>query len=162
MSNRNSAGEVLTLYSGPQSVLLPFSRDLTYNKYIYPSTLQENTDIQKILYNFVKLATKLFLPFGASPDTCGFSCWMPRSVKEPLSPRIQREEIKFTGLKAALGDHFGPGAAVLVCYWGEDCSFLPSLFASSFQLSRVEANRIAQGVWVVDHTKPQGDFMKTH
>lgn len=50
--------------------------------------------------------------------------------------------MKFTGLKAALGDHFGPGA-VVVCYWGEDCSFLPALFGSSFQLSPVEANRIA-------------------
>lgn len=86
---------------------------------------------------------------------------MPYSVRGPQSPKIQREEIKFTGLKAALGDRFGPGAAVLVCYWGEDCSFLPSLFASSFQLSGVEANHIAQRVWVVDHAKPHSDLMKT-
>jgi len=45
MSNGNSAGEVLTFHSGAQLFLLQFSQDLTYNKYIYPSTLQENTDL---------------------------------------------------------------------------------------------------------------------
>lgn len=76
---------------------------------------------------------------------------MPHSVRGPLSPKIERGT-KFTGLKAALGDHFSAGAAVLVSYWGEDSSFFPSLLSFQLQLSCVEANHIAKGISVVDHT----------
>lgn len=65
------------------------------------------------------------------------------TVRGPLFLKIQSEEVKFTGLKLALSDHFGPGAAVQVYYSGEDCSFLPSFFDSSFQLSHVAANHVA-------------------
>lgn len=136
LATSQCAGEVLTLHSGPQLLLLLFSWHLTYI-FIYIHTYTDYEDLfthsyskksykKYCLYNLKTLTIKLFileqaLRFVVSP-----------AVRGPVSPKIQRGEMKLTALEAAVGDYLGTGAAILACCWGENCCFLPpfSLFSA--------------------------------
>lgn len=116
--------------------------------FIYPFTLQESYK-KHCLYNLKTLAIKLFQHFRANPEICVFSC-----CRGAASPKIQREEMKFTALEAAVGDHLGTGAAILVCCWGENCCFLPPFFPFSAELCWSQQHCIRG----LDHTKATGWF----
>lgn len=125
-------------YSSLRSSTTPFAVFMASNLYIYIYThihrlwgfiypfILKKSYKKYCLYNLKTLTIKLFileqaLRFVVSP-----------AVRGPVSPKIQRGEMKLTALEAAVGDYLGTGAAILACCWGENCCFLPpfSLFSA--------------------------------